>query len=962
MTSNTPGPAQAAPAPPMFSYAQAAKGRAAAAATATATSPNPSNQPISTTSIPVKDSNSAVNTPSTSVNGTTTTSEGGDRSINGVHDSTAKSDSSGAGLDSESKSTTLVNFGSIPASPSYGTTSTSTLPKEEDLTLAAGAPSESVWDKKPQQTNGSEKAVDSPEGRRSKKGKKQKIAEKEKEAELEAEKKKEEEKKQRESLVAAPPPAVNIWQQRKEAQALKVKPSPLITQASQPSFEPTTSNDATAKSSDSKKRNKPLVAEEGDKAGSTGQTGGAKDTSSTNKGQKKTAEGTSKGKEEPANKRAGPRGSRVSEKDEQSVTSQLPPPVEDSISWPTPETALEEEKRKAIEKERADKEKDERDEPASNKPRPKEKWVAVPFVPSVNFNTPVPPRGGRGRGGARGGRDSTGRGGHASTGGSGGDRTNNGSANTANTAGEPENRGRGGSTATRATSLPPNSSKRSSSNTRAQGKTSNGPNAEKSKSGQTNGPIKNESSSNADTQRTSSGGQTDQSLSNPQTGPDNSMNPKADFVIDYENNLRSAGGDGKSESTKVADQSKDGTYVKDSTQARDGRADRGRGGFRGRGGHNHFTNGQLPQPQLGFTNGHGQPPNGYLARQNSNPYSPSLQQAPFNNQYAQQPASRGRGGSRSQSIPNNGIYGRFPPNISSQMAPLSTANAMYEYQQPPLQSMSPGAYPNYDSYPLLAMVTMQLEYYFSIDNLCKDIYLRKHMDSQGFVFLPFIAGFKRIQALTPDIDLLRFACQESALIEVIKGEDGVVRLRRKDGWEKWVLGMDERDESVRTAGPTYHQRFDSRSQQAQQLSMMQGYPAMPSPAFSPNGTESSFQAVYGNGSSIAPIMNGNGNHHHPETPLSAAVPDFAPAIPAINGTADTLEEETTFGDEDVANLKLVFASPKSQDGTKDALPFHNPSSRTFSNGSIDGRSIAEELHDEPRQSRGLTNGSRASEM
>lgn len=67
------------------------------------------------------------------------------------------------------------------------------------------------------------------------------------------------------------------------------------------------------------------------------------------------------------------------------------------MSWPTPETALEEEKRKVQDKV----EKEEKDENGSNKPRPKEKWVPVPYVPSVAFNTPLPTRGGRGRGGAR---------------------------------------------------------------------------------------------------------------------------------------------------------------------------------------------------------------------------------------------------------------------------------------------------------------------------------------------------------------------------------------------------------------------------------------------------------------------------------------------------------------------------------------------------------------------------------
>jgi len=109
--------------------------------------------------------------------------------------------------------------------------------------------------------------------------------------------------------------------------------------------------------------------------------------------------------------------------------------------------------------------------------------------------------------------------------------------------------------------------------------------------------------------------------------------------------------------------------------------------------------------------------------------------------------------------------------------------------------------------PVLAMVTMQLEFYFSIDNLCKDMHLRKHMDGQGFVLLTFIAGFKGVQALTQEFEILKFACHQSELIEFVKGEDGFDRLRRDNGWEKWILIPEERDQSCRHNGPALYQRY-----------------------------------------------------------------------------------------------------------------------------------------------------------
>jgi la-related protein 1 len=890
-------PAQASQAAPVFSYAQAAKGRAAA----TGTSPSQATSGIST---PAKESHSPMLTLGPSLSAAAANSEAAAEKVtNGTHEPVMAADPLGLSLDSESKSPTLINTSSTPASPSFGTASTSTLPKEDDLALHASSLSESTWDRN---TNGSDKGGDA-DARRSKKGKK-KSSEKE-----ESESLKEEEKKP-EVLVAAPPPMVNIWQQRREAQALKVKPSPTIAQGSQAPAE--ASNDA-AKLADAKKKAKATDLE-GEKPASAAQNG-SKDASSTKS--KKGSDGA-KGKDDASNKRAGPRGSRVAEREEKSAASQLPPPVEDAISWPAPETAIEQEKRRAQEeKERSEREKEDRDETASNKPRAKEKWVTVPYVPTVNFSTPLPPRGGRGRGGGRGGRDGAGR----------GDKANNTSSTTASPS-DAENRGRGMSTTSRAASLPPSSNKRHSTDIRPQGKFTT--TAEKAKAGQP-----------TDGRRTSAQMETFDSQEQLSRG-----DAKGEQATYDENGVLQAGGqDQKGDMSRGPDQA--AQFNKENNIARDGRADRGRGGYRGRGGHNGYQNGQQHPPQV-YTNGHSpQPPNGFV-RQNSTPFSPSMSPAGFGNQFTPSGARGGRVGPRSQSIPNNNMFGRFPPNVGPQPLSMIQTPSMFDYQ--PMQPMSALPYHSYvDQFSVLAMVSMQLEYYFSIDNLCKDVFLRKHMDSQGFVFLSFIADFKRIQALTKDLDMLRFACQESEVIDIIKGEDNLDRVRRMEGWEKWVLtNMDERDPSVRNGGPTFHRR----AQRPQTVGpMMMPSPHPMSPGFSPTSTEP-FQP-YPNGAPLVP-MNGNGVYQ-PETPLSAAVPDFAPSAVPINGAVDPLEAETTFFDEDVANLKLVFASSKGAEASKQT-PYHSPSARTFSNGSIDRKALTEDAQ-EDRQGRGLTNGSHVPE-
>nr|PNR50940.1 hypothetical protein PHYPA_010126 [Physcomitrium patens] len=84
--------------------------------------------------------------------------------------------------------------------------------------------------------------------------------------------------------------------------------------------------------------------------------------------------------------------------------------------------------------------------------------------------------------------------------------------------------------------------------------------------------------------------------------------------------------------------------------------------------------------------------------------------------------------------------------------------------------------------PLRAMLVKQIEYYFSMDNLCKDIFLRSKMDSDGFIPINVIANFNRVRQLTEDASLILDALQNSSLVEV-KGD----KLRKRDDWATWLL-------------------------------------------------------------------------------------------------------------------------------------------------------------------------------
>ena len=239
------------------------------------------------------------------------------------------------------------------------------------------------------------------------------------------------------------------------------------------------------------------------------------------------------------------------------------------------------------------------------------------------------------------------------------------------------------------------------------------------------------------------------------------------------------------------------------------------------------------------------------------------------------------------------------------------------------------------------------------------MFLRKHMDSQGFVFLSIIANFNRIKQLTQDMELIRYVCFQSKSIEFRTGPDGVDRLRKRESWSQWVLSMEERDPSAQNDGPTQVQQ--PRLPRPQLLEMQ--YPPQSRLLSSSLSTSSGLEhmandPVYHSPDSVTPsfepvnplfVANSDMSDGHPTpTPLSAAVPDFSPALPPVNTVrALSMHSQTpelnTFTDEQVESLVIVIR--KQGSGTTSSRPpFHMASSRTFSNGSIDGRTIAEEMH------------------
>uniref|UniRef100_A0A0D9W1M7 HTH La-type RNA-binding domain-containing protein n=1 Tax=Leersia perrieri TaxID=77586 RepID=A0A0D9W1M7_9ORYZ len=109
----------------------------------------------------------------------------------------------------------------------------------------------------------------------------------------------------------------------------------------------------------------------------------------------------------------------------------------------------------------------------------------------------------------------------------------------------------------------------------------------------------------------------------------------------------------------------------------------------------------------------------------------------------------------------------------------------YPYYQPmPDPDPEPEPEPEPDENPQdhRAKLLKQIEFYFSKDNLCSDVYLRKNMDDQGWVDIALIAGFKKVKASTDDLQYIKDTIQSSSILEM-EGD----KIRRQNDLNKWVI-------------------------------------------------------------------------------------------------------------------------------------------------------------------------------
>jgi la-related protein 1 len=642
-----------------------------------------------------------------------------------------------------------------------------------------------------------------------------------------------------------------------------------------------------------------------------------------------------------------------------------PKPPVDAVAWPTPDTAPVDDAKKKTQ------EKIDGDAQSAHEAKGKQAWNKLEFTPSVLFNTPLP--GASRRGGKGGGRGGKGEGSSRTSVSGASERrseSNNGAqsveggrrersdANRSTSPTRAKRNATGDENAARRSSRQESASREAPAKASDEAKSKASEIAEQGQPKNGNitkprGNRKDEALVNGDrnTQDSSTSKETTTPPANKTTSTDQSAPQPPATTTTAESRKPEAGASSNERKSNNSSEYQARNHERKGSGSYSSFTSRGRG-ERGRGGRGGRNNGHQFHPTAhSFVNGQNQ-----FAGQNYNgtPKSPtSFGPDAFVGQAPQSNPRYGRNvSSRASSIPTEGTYPRFANGYPNQPLQLNTgvqANGIYpqDYYLPATAI----PYQNDPTSDLLNAVTQQMEYYFSIDNLLKDTYLRKHMDSQGFVLLTFIAEFKRLKIISRgDLELIKYVCQQSPNIEHRIGADGVDRLRAAKGWKQWVLPKEDRDPTAQHDGPdSLHHPPRPHPQFLEQPHMLRHsslpVPQSAGPVLGGQGFQSlnSFAAPYNYPPSAS--LNSDSPAFNPmqSSPTSmtsgqnlqqSSNTSFGPA-PAhtsffSNGIEET--EPDTFTDAEVNTLKVVMRDIPGETGGSSRAA----SSRTFSNGSAEG--------------------------
>ncbi|GFO18341.1 LA-related protein 1, partial [Plakobranchus ocellatus] len=131
---------------------------------------------------------------------------------------------------------------------------------------------------------------------------------------------------------------------------------------------------------------------------------------------------------------------------------------------------------------------------------------------------------------------------------------------------------------------------------------------------------------------------------------------------------------------------------------------------------------------------------------------------------------RGRGSNRDTMSPPFQMMLGVDPHVYLQDALLNILSQNMFFDQP-----APNVYPP-------ETLRHQVEYYFSEDNLVKDLFLRKKMDEQGWVNLQLVLSFNKVKELKADHKSLIQAIRGSNKLELSENEDYIRTSNQPTKW------------------------------------------------------------------------------------------------------------------------------------------------------------------------------------
>lgn len=152
-------------------------------------------------------------------------------------------------------------------------------------------------------------------------------------------------------------------------------------------------------------------------------------------------------------------------------------------------------------------------------------------------------------------------------------------------------------------------------------------------------------------------------------------------------------------------------------------------------------------------------------------------------------AGRGRGRiiGRGRSRPRSNVKSRYDPEYSDYPTDYTQIHKFIGSAEFVIPYFGTYYYdPNYrnlDDPTLTEYVRKQIEYYFSEENLMKDLFLRRKMDKDGYLPITLIASFHRVRSLTTDLSKVIEAIETSDELELFNS----FKVRTKNQPTKWPI-------------------------------------------------------------------------------------------------------------------------------------------------------------------------------